>query len=93
VLALSPHRREPVITDVITYVGIEAHKKDLFIAVLLGNQATPVTWNEPNAVRRLAKKLEREAPGPVIPYCCLQRSRPALYGGSARHRAATLKQQ
>ena len=29
---------------------------------------TPVTWqvaNEPNAVRRLVRKLEREAPGPV----------------------------
>src|SRR5438093_1900082 len=55
-------------SDVITYVGIDAHKKDLFIAMLVGNQATPVTWtvaNEPNAVRRLARKLEREAPGPV----------------------------
>ncbi len=55
-------------SDVITYVGIDAHKKDLFIAMLVGNQATPVAWtvpNEPNAIRRLAKKLEREAPGPV----------------------------
>jgi transposase len=55
-------------TDVITYVGIDAHKKDLYIAMLVGNQATPVTWtvaNEPNAVRRLVKRLEREAPGPV----------------------------
>jgi hypothetical protein len=49
-------------------VGIDAHKKDLFIAMLVGTQATPVTWtvpNEPNAVRRLVRKLEREAPGPV----------------------------
>lgn len=54
--------------NVTTYVGIDAHKKDLFIAMLVGNQATPVTWtvpNEPNAVRRLIRKLEREAPGPV----------------------------
>src|SRR6266498_5190980 len=54
--------------QVTTYVGIDAHKKDLFIAMLIGNQTTPVTWqlaNEPNAVRRLVKKLEREAPGPV----------------------------
>ncbi len=54
--------------NVITYVGIDAHKKDLFVAMLVGNQATPVTWtipNEPRAVRRLVKKLEREAPGPV----------------------------
>jgi transposase len=49
-------------------VGIDAHKKDLFVAMLMGNEKTPVTWqlaNEPNAVRRLVRKLEREAPGPV----------------------------
>jgi transposase len=54
--------------QVTTYVGIDAHKKDLFIAMLLGQEKTPVTWqlaNEPNAVRRLVRKLEREAPGPV----------------------------
>jgi transposase len=54
--------------DVTTYVGIDAHKKDLFIAMLIGNQTRPVTWqvgNEPTAVRRLARKLEREAPGSV----------------------------
>jgi transposase len=54
--------------QVTTYVGIDAHKKDLFIAMLIGQEKTPVTWqlaNEPNAVRRLARKLEREAPGPV----------------------------
>jgi transposase len=56
------------VKNVITYVGIDAHKKDLFVAMLVGNQATPVTWtipNEPRAVRRLVKKLERDAPGPV----------------------------
>jgi transposase len=54
--------------NVTTYVGVDAHKKDLFVAMLVGTAATPVTWqlgNEPNAVRRLVKKLEREAPGPV----------------------------
>ena len=53
--------------QVTTYVGIDAHKKDLFIAMLVGQQKTPVTWqlaNEPQAVRRLVRKLEREAPGP-----------------------------
>jgi hypothetical protein len=56
------------VEQVTTYVGIDAHKKDLFIAMLSGTQATPVTWtvpNEPNAVRRLVRKLERETPGPV----------------------------
>jgi transposase len=54
--------------QVTTYVGIDAHKKDLFIAMLMGRAATPVTWqlaNEPSAVRRLVRKLEREATGPV----------------------------
>src|SRR5438034_8828164 len=54
--------------NITTYVGVDAHKKDLFIAMLIGDQTTPVTWtvpNEPNAVRRLVRKLEREAPGPV----------------------------
>ena len=55
--------------DVITYVGIDAHKKDLFVSMLVGDQHTPpVSWkvaNEPQAVRRLVKKLEREPPGKV----------------------------
>lgn len=54
--------------EVTTYVGIDAHKKDLFIAMVIGHEKTPVTWqlaNEPNAIRRLVRKLEREAPGPV----------------------------
>jgi transposase len=54
--------------EVITFVGIDAHKKDLFVAMLTGAAPAPVTWqlaNEAGAVRRLVRKLEREAPGPV----------------------------
>lgn len=54
--------------QITTYVGIDAHKKDLFVAMLIGTQSSAVSWtvpNEPRAVRRLVKKLEREAPGPV----------------------------
>ena len=54
--------------DVTTYVGIDAHKKDLFVAMLIGQEQAPVTWqlaNEPQAVRRLVRKLEREGRGPV----------------------------
>ena len=57
--------------QVTTYVGIDAHKKDLFIAMLIGTQETSVTWTVPNetqAVRRLVRKLERAAPGPVKCY-------------------------
>ena len=32
-----------------TYVGIDAHKKDLVVAVLIGNEKTPVTWRLANA--------------------------------------------
>src|SRR5919108_2598388 len=54
--------------QITTHVGIDTHKKELFVAMLIGNQAAPVTWqlaNEPKAVRRLVRKLEREAAGPV----------------------------
>jgi transposase len=56
------------VKQVTTYVGVDAHKKDLFIAMLVGDGSTPVTWtvpNEPNAVKRLVRKLERAAAGPV----------------------------
>jgi len=55
-------------TESTTYVGIDAHKKDLFVAMLVDAAKAPVSWqlaNEPKAVRRLVRKLEREAPGPV----------------------------
>ncbi|HEX6693883.1 MAG TPA: IS110 family transposase [Longimicrobiales bacterium] len=51
-----------------TYVGIDAHKKDLFIAMLSGLQMVPTTWqvaNDATTVRRLVRKLERETPGSV----------------------------
>ena len=54
--------------NVPTYVGIEAHRKDLFVATLVGTEKTPVTWqlaNEAKAVHRLVRKLERDAPGPI----------------------------
>jgi transposase len=56
------------VKQVTTFVGIDAHKKDLFVAMLIGAATTPVTWqlaNEPGAVRRMVRKLERDAPGPV----------------------------
>lgn len=60
-------------SEIITHVGIDAHKKDLFIAMLVGRETTPVTWqvaNEPKAICRLVRTLEREAPGPVR--CCYE---------------------
>ena len=54
--------------EITTIVGIDAHKKDLVVARLRGAERTAETWqvaHEPQAVKRLVRKLEREAPGPV----------------------------
>jgi transposase len=56
------------VKQVTTSVGIDAHKKDLFLTMLVGTEAAPVSWtaaNEPKAVKRLVRKLERDAPGRV----------------------------
>ena len=56
-----------------TYVGIDAHKVELHVALLAPDETKPVTWtvrNEVRAVERLRRKLERAAPGPVS--CCYE---------------------
>ena len=62
-----------MVTNGITFVGMDAHKKAINVAMLLPGQNEPVEWqlaNEPAAIRRLAKKLQREAPGEVR--CCYE---------------------
>ena len=57
----------------ITCVGIDAHKRELHVAMLVDNASTPVTWtvrNEPRAIDRLRRKLERAAPGRIE--CCYE---------------------
>jgi hypothetical protein len=57
----------------ITFVGMDAHNKAINVAMLLPEKNQPLEWqvaNEPAAIRRLAKKLEREAPGEVR--CCYE---------------------
>ena len=57
----------------ITYVGIDAHKKELHVAMLVGAAETPVAWkvvNEARAIDRLRRKVERAAPGAVE--CCYE---------------------
>ena len=54
-------------TQITTYIGIDAHKKDLFVAMLVGPQGTPVTWpvaERAEAVRRLGAEAGAGAPGP-----------------------------
>ncbi len=53
-------------SEPITYVGIDAHKVELHVALLAPDETEPVTWtvrNEVRAVDRLRRKLERAAPG------------------------------
>ena len=60
-------------SEPITYVGIDAHKVQLHVALLAPEASSPVTWtvqNEVRAVERLRRKLERAAPGPVA--CCYE---------------------
>jgi transposase len=52
----------------ITFVGLDAHKKSISVSMLLPGQEKPVEWqvvNEPAAVKRMVRKIEREAPGEV----------------------------
>ena len=60
-------------SEPITYVGIDAHKAELHVALLAPEATEPVTWkvrNDIAAVGRLRRKLEKVAPGPVA--CCYE---------------------
>jgi len=51
-----------------TFVGLDAHKKTIQVAMLLPGREDPVEWqaaNELAAVRRMAKKIQKEAVGGV----------------------------
>ena len=57
----------------ITHVGLDVHKASISVAMLLPRRKALVEFrlaNEPKAVKRLARKLKREAPGPVS--CCYE---------------------
>ena len=61
-------RKEPAVNQGITFVGMDAHKKSISVAMLLPGQPKPIEWqvtNEPGAVKRMVRKIEREAPGEV----------------------------
>lgn len=57
----------------ITYVGIDAHARELHLAMLRGDASAPAEWTLPNerrAIERLRRRLERETPGPIE--CCYE---------------------
>jgi transposase len=61
-------RKEPVVENTITWVGLDAHKATIQVAMLLPGRAEPVQWqvaNEPRDVRRLVRKIQRAAPGAI----------------------------
>jgi transposase len=67
-------RKEPVVAKAITWVGLDAHKKSINVAVRKGRRRDFVEWtvaNESRAVRRLARKLVREADGGEV-RCCYE---------------------
>jgi len=52
----------------ITFVGLDAHKVAIKAAMLLPGETKPVEWELPNekaAVRRMVRKVQRQAPGEV----------------------------
>ena len=52
----------------ITWVGMDAHKNSIHVAAWLPGQAEPIEWTEDTtaeAIRRLARRLQRMAPGEV----------------------------
>lgn len=56
-----------------TYVGLDAHKRTVAVAMLLPGRSEPIEWQEAHdatVARRLARRLVREAPGPVE--CCYE---------------------
>ncbi|MCY4122639.1 MAG: IS110 family transposase, partial [Acidobacteria bacterium] len=60
-------------SEPITYVGIDAHKAQLQVAVLAPEAAEPTIWtvrNEARLVDPLRRRLEKVAPGPIA--CCYE---------------------
>ncbi|HKC12331.1 MAG TPA: IS110 family transposase [Vicinamibacteria bacterium] len=52
----------------ITFVGLDAHKKTIAVAMLPPAERVPIAWeipNEPASVRRMVRKVEREGSGEV----------------------------
>lgn len=56
-----------------TYVGLDVHKETIVVAALFPGREAPLRWEVPNeeaALRRLARKLQRQSDGQVV--CCYE---------------------
>ena len=52
----------------ITYVALDAHKATIQVAMLVPGSEAPIEWSTPHegaALRRMVKRIQREAPGAV----------------------------
>jgi transposase len=59
-------RKEPVMEKGTTFVGLDVHKEAINVAMLLPGESSAVEWqtsNDPAAVRRLVRKVQRSAVG------------------------------
>jgi transposase len=71
--APEPHAKEPVVDGSITWVGLDAHKKAISVAAAFPGRPLE-QWTADNtvaSVRRLVRKLEREARGSEV-RCCYE---------------------
>ncbi|MBN2405228.1 MAG: IS110 family transposase [Coriobacteriia bacterium] len=60
-------------SDSITWVGMDAHKNSIKVSAFFAGRPEPQEWQEqttPEAIRRLCRKLKRNAPGEVR--CCYE---------------------
>src|SRR5579862_8591014 len=72
--ARAAYERSRSMTKNITWVGLDAHKKAINVAMLVGHDTKAQEWvveNKPAAVRRLVKKLVREADAGEV-RCCYE---------------------
>jgi transposase len=68
------------VSNDITYVGLDAHKKSIAVAMLVPGGKSPVEWevaNDDSSIRRLARRLKQRSPGEIR--CCYEAG-PTGYG-------------
>lgn len=60
-------------SDTTTYVGLDVHKRMIVVSLVVASTGEVREWQEANdatVARRLARRLQREAGGPVA--CCYE---------------------
>ena len=82
-------REEPVMEKGITFVGLDAHKVSINVALLLPGRTVAVEWecaNEKASVLRMVRKVKREAPGEIR--CCYEAGPCAHFTTTWAHQVA-----